>query len=95
MTPRSQAVPAADAVRCRVLRPYLIFDQVTQRQVGPGSIVLVHPGTVRGWVRNGWIELADTDDDDAPVDTDQDAETVTKKPTAPRRRANRNAQAAE
>ncbi|AJW40491.1 hypothetical protein NY08_2468 [Rhodococcus sp. B7740] len=50
--------------------------------------MLVHPGAVAGWVRNGWCEIADDDpteaeDDDEPAP----AESVAKAPTAPRRRA--------
>lgn len=88
MTHRSQPVATENAVRCRVLPPFVVFDIATQRQVGPGSLVDVHPGTVRGWVRNRWVEVADDDpteaeDDDEPAP----AESVAKAPTAPRRRA--------
>lgn len=88
MTHRSQPVATEDAVRCRVLPPFVVFDIATQRQVGPGSVVNVHPGTAPGWLRNRWVEVADDDpteaeDDDEPAP----AESVAKAPTAPRRRA--------
>ena len=88
MTSRARAVPPSEAVTCRVLAPHLIYDQTEQRQVGAGALVLVHPGAVAGWVRNGWCEIADEDptggeDDDEPAP----AESVAKAPTAPRRRA--------
>lgn len=88
MTHRSQPVATDDAVKCRVLPPFVVFDTATQRQVGPGSLVDVHPGTVRGWVQNRWVEVADDDPTEAEGDDEPaPAESVANVPTAPRRRA--------
>lgn len=88
MTSRARAVTPSEAVPCRVVGKHLIYDQAKGRQVGAGALVLVHPGAVNGWVRNGWCEIADDDpteaeDDDEPAP----AESVAKAPSAPRRRA--------
>lgn len=88
MTHRSQPVATDDAVRCRVLPPFVVFDIATQRQVGPGSVVNVHPGTAPGWIRNRWVEVADAETDvTEDADDAEPAESVVKAPTAPRRRA--------
>lgn len=95
MTSRARAVPPSEAVECRVLAPHLIYDQVERRHVGAGAIVLVHPGAVSGWIRNGWCEIVTDDDgreDDDPADegtvgANTADESVVKAPTAPRRRA--------
>nr|WP_141216036.1 MULTISPECIES: hypothetical protein [unclassified Rhodococcus (in: high G+C Gram-positive bacteria)] len=88
MTHRSQPVATEDAVRCRVLPPFVVFDIANQRQVGPGSLVDVHPGTVRSWVRNRWVKVAGDDPTEAEDDNEPaPAESVAKAPTAPRRRA--------
>ncbi|OZE85523.1 hypothetical protein CH298_23025 [Rhodococcoides fascians] len=88
MTSRARAVTPSEAVTCRVLAPHLIYDQTEQRQVGAGALVLVHPGAVKGWVRNKWCEVAGDDPTEAvEADEPAPAESVAKAPTAPRRRA--------
>lgn len=85
MTSRARPVDPSEAVTCRVLAPHLIYDQTEQRQVGAGALVLVHPGAVKGWVRNGWCEIAD--DDPTEAEDAESTESIVKAPTAPRRRA--------
>ncbi|MBX9147974.1 hypothetical protein [Rhodococcus qingshengii] len=49
------AVKPEDAISCVVASGRMIFDQLRNRQVGAGEVVLVHPGNVDAWLRNGWI----------------------------------------
>lgn len=92
MTSRSRARTARPvspelAVPCRVSDGYLIFDQQIGEQVGAGSTVLVHPATVAGWVRNGWVTVvSDASDTEQP-------QPVPEPPAPAPRRRTRNASA--
>jgi hypothetical protein len=80
---RARAVPLDESVAVTVAAGYLIYSQELGRQVGGGETVLIHPGNVESWTRNGWVEQPGTDTGQTDVEIVETAETSEK----PRRRA--------
>jgi hypothetical protein len=96
MISRARAVDADEAVAVTVSAGFLIYSQELGRQVGAGEVVRVHPATLPGWVRNGWVTTdapaapaaLPQSDDAAPAALPQDEDAA---PAAPRRGTRRTA----